>query len=45
MATLTCIIHYINVGSQLRAGKVVAVLDWVIESWQQDEKDHCIDEL
>lgn len=42
---LTCIIHYIDVGSQLRAGKVVAVLNWVIESRQQDEQDHCVDEL
>lgn len=37
LAQLTCIVHDINVGAQLRAGKVVAVLNWVIESGQQDE--------
>lgn len=32
LAILTCIVHDINVSAQLRAGKVVAVLNWVIES-------------
>ncbi len=37
LVALTCIVHDIDVGSQLRAGKVVAVLHWVIESRQQYE--------
>ena len=37
LVALTCIVHDINVGPQLRTGKVVAVLNWVIESRQQDE--------
>lgn len=32
LIALTCVVHYINVGPQLRAGKVVAVLNWVVES-------------
>lgn len=44
-AALTCIVHDIDVGPQLRAGKVVAVLNWVVESRQQDEQDHGVDEL
>lgn len=30
--SLTCIIHHIDVGSQFGAGKVVAVLNRVVES-------------
>lgn len=32
LAVLTCIVHDVDVSSQLGAGKVVAVLNWVIES-------------
>lgn len=31
--TLTCIVHHVDVGSQFGAGKVIAVLDRVIEGW------------
>lgn len=37
LVALTCIVHDINVSPQLRASKVVAVLNRVIESRQQDE--------
>lgn len=42
---LTRIVHDVNVGPQVRAGQVVAVLDRVIEGRQQDEEDHGVDEL